>query len=214
MWLAEASEYIVGLSLGVVVLMISCLLLIPPHPSPVFERRPTPPPSRSPSPETPAITEPYNEDEIGFAMKAIYDILIRLDQITPDQLVYPPVSGHSINTELCESLNLDPRVISLMKRLTYPKSIQGSFRFDFIEESRALVYTEDEDINTGRDPENGGIPEALRLDYLLPTDIVLTEGSRYGTNLILDTQASWRSFFCSLQLHLFQKSVRRSRRLR
>jgi hypothetical protein len=119
MWLAGAPEYIFGLSLGVVALIISRLLLIPPHPSPVFERRPNPP--RSPSPEAPAIIEPYDEDEIVSAMKAIYDILIQLDQITPDQLVYPPASGHSINTELCESLNLEPAVISLMKRLTYPK---------------------------------------------------------------------------------------------
>lgn len=200
MWLAGAPEYIFGLSLRVVALTISCLLLIPPHPSPVFERRPTPPPSRSPSPSpsAPAIIEPYDEDEIVSAMKAICDILIQLDQITPDQLVYPPASGHSINIELCESLNLEPAVISLMKRLTYPKSIQDSLHFNFIEDSRALVYTKDEDTKAGRDPEIGGIPEALRLDYLLPTDIALTEGSRYGTNLILDTQASWCSYLRSL----------------
>jgi hypothetical protein len=159
-------------------------------PLPVFERQPTPPPSRSPSPSAPATIEPYDENKIVSAMKAIYDVLIQLDQITPDQLVYPPLSGDSINTELCEFLNMDPRVISLMKRLTYPKSIQDSLQFNFNEDSHALVYTEDEDIKAGRDPENGGTLEALRLDYLLSKDIALTEGSRYGTNLILDTQVS------------------------
>jgi hypothetical protein len=147
-------------------------------------------------------------------MKVIYDILFQLDQITPDQLVYLPASGHSINTELYESLNLEPAVISLMKRLTYPKSIQDSLHFNFIEDSRALVYTEDEDIEAGRDLGNGGILESLRPNYLLPTDITLTEGSRYGTNLILDAQASRCSLHCFLQLQLFQKSVCRSRNLR
>jgi hypothetical protein len=134
--------------------------------------------------------EPYDEYEIVSAMNAIYYIFIQLDQIKPGPLVYPTASGHSVNTELCESLNLKPALISLVKRPTYPKSIQDSLHFNLIEESRALVYTEDEDIKAGRDPENGSTPEALRLNYLLPTDIALTEGSRYGTNLILDTQAS------------------------
>jgi hypothetical protein len=93
---------------------------------------------------------------------------------------------------------LKPAVISLMKRLTYPKSIQNSLHFNLIEESRALVCSEDEDTKAGRDPENGGTPEALRVDYLLPKDIALTAGSRYWTNLILDTQVSWCSFLRSL----------------
>jgi hypothetical protein len=85
------------------------------------------------------------------------------------------------------------------------KSIQDSLHFNLIEDSRALVYTEDEDIKATRDPENGDIPEALRLNYLLPTDIALTEGSRYGTSLILDTQASW----CSLSISFSGNSSRR-----
>jgi hypothetical protein len=158
MWLAGAPEYIFGLSLGVVALIISCLLLIPPHPSPVFERRATPPPSRSPLPEAPAI-EPYDDDEIVSAMKAIYDSLIQLDQITPDQLVYPPASGHTINTELCKPLNLDSCVISLMKRLPYPESIQDSLHFNFIEDSRALVYIEDEDSRLDAILKMGAFPK-------------------------------------------------------
>jgi hypothetical protein len=85
-----------------------------------------------------------------------------------------------------------------MKRLTYPKSIQNSLHFNLIEESRALVCSEDEDTKAGRDPENGGTPEALRVDYLLPKDIALTERSRYWKNLILDTLVSWCSFLRSL----------------
>lgn len=98
MWPAEAPEYIFRLSLGLIALVISCLLLVPPHPSPVVKRQPIPPLSRSPSPEAPAIIEPYNEDEIVSAMNAIYDILIQLDQITPGQLIYPPApaSGNMI----------------------------------------------------------------------------------------------------------------------
>jgi hypothetical protein len=42
-----------------------------------------------------------------------------------------------------------------MKSLTYPKSIQDSLEFNFIEETRAIVYTKDKDIKTGHDPGNG-----------------------------------------------------------
>ena len=187
--MADLAEYAFGISIGIVLFSCYILLNVPPKEWPNAKPRrpstPTPPP-----PEVPATTEPYSEEAIVSAMTALYQFLIDLDIIRPDQITFAPEAGHSISTELCESLHLDPKVISLMKWLPYPIDRQASWEFDLLDESRTPPYTDDNDIKDGRDPDFPGIGDGPRLDYLAPTDIALTIGGRYGVTLVLDTQES------------------------
>lgn len=183
------SEYVFGLFLGFLAIILFYLSSLEPHPPP--PQKPSPPPSPPLTPRDPDLpNEPYDEEAIISSMKTIYDLLLNLQYLKLDEIIYPPPSGHAINEELCRSLNLDDRVISLMQRLPCPRDIETSTDFNFIEETRCPVYLDDEDIKESRDPENDGSPEELRLDYLLPTDIALTIGMRYGKSLVLDTKES------------------------
>lgn len=181
----ETAEYAFAFSIALVFFSCYVFTTIPPKKPPKVNRRevsPSPPP-----PEIPNVVEPYSEDSVVSSMTRLYKILIDLDVISPDDIVHPPASGHSINLQLCESLHLEPRVISLMKRLPYPAP---SSDFEILYETRVPVYTDDIDVKEGRDPYLARTMEDLRLDYLAPTDIALTMGGLYGKHLVLDTKES------------------------
>lgn len=74
-----------------------------------------------------------------------------------------------------------------MKRLPY---LAEASDFDILDETHVPVYTEESDIEEGRDPVLARTMEDMRLDYLAPADIALTIGGFYGTHLVLDTQES------------------------
>lgn len=187
--MAGISEYVFGLLLGFLAIVLYSLNSLQPHPPP--PQKPSPPPSPLFTPRDPDLpNEEYDEQAIISSINTIYDLLLGLQYLKAGEIIYPSPSGHSINEELCRSLNLDERVISLMRRLPCPRDVETSTDFDFIEETRCPVYLDDEDIKESRDPENDGSPEELRLDYLLPTDIALTIGRRYGKSLVLDTKES------------------------
>ncbi|KAF3026674.1 hypothetical protein E8E14_014587 [Neopestalotiopsis sp. 37M] len=63
----------------------------------------------------------YDEDTIVQLITELSHLLIKLCTIEEDQVAFPPDGGHRINEELCESLHIDSAVVSLMKRLPYPK---------------------------------------------------------------------------------------------
>lgn len=194
--MAGTSEYIFGLSLGLLILIICFLLTLKPHQD-VVGQQSSPPPSPPLIPRNPDLPiEPYNEQALVSAFPTIYGLLLDLQYLQRDEIIFPPPSGHQINLELCRSLKLDDRVISLMQRLPYPKDVQGSLDFYIIDENRCFVYIDDNDVKDGRDSESAATGEELRLDYLLPTDNALTHGSRYGTSLVLDTKESGCFIFC------------------
>ncbi|KUJ18112.1 uncharacterized protein LY89DRAFT_684036 [Mollisia scopiformis] len=184
----EVSEYAFGLVLGVLIILLFCLQTLEPH-QPNIVQQPSPPPSPPLTPHDPNLPiEPYDEKTIINSITVIYELLLDLKYLERDEIIFPPPSGHVINLDICQTLNLDQRVVSLMQQLPYPKDVQTSLDFDLIDETRSPVYTDDDDIEECRDPENAGTPEDIRLDYLLPTDVALTIGKRYGTNLVLDTK--------------------------
>ncbi|CZR53267.1 uncharacterized protein PAC_03145 [Phialocephala subalpina] len=131
--------------------------------------------------------EPYDEQAIVSSITAIYDILLALKYLVHEDIIYPPSSGHQINVQLCEFLSLDKRVISLMQRLPYPNTGEDFWQWELIHDSRTMKYIDEDDIKEGRDPEKAGWDDP-RFDYLLPTDVALTIGGRYGTTLVLDTK--------------------------
>ncbi|ETS76493.1 hypothetical protein PFICI_11880 [Pestalotiopsis fici W106-1] len=133
----------------------------------------------------------YDENTITQLVTEIYQLQIKLCAIEADQVAFPPDGGHDINVELCESLHYSPAVISLMKKLPYPKKREMQLDISLLPQGFPLVYTDDLDIELGRDPQNapsGGL-EPLRLDFLLPQDVALTlMYTRDGVSHILDTQ--------------------------
>lgn len=65
---------------------------------------------------------PYDEDDIVQLITEIYQLHIKLCTIEADQVAFPPDGGHYfLHEETCVSLRIDPIVVSLMKRLPYPK---------------------------------------------------------------------------------------------
>ncbi|KAL4880348.1 hypothetical protein BJY04DRAFT_219344 [Aspergillus karnatakaensis] len=137
-------------------------------------------PAQPPAPRT-----PYNEDEIVAPIKEIYRTYIRLNYIKRWEIVWPPKTGHVINETLCAELNLDPAVISLMKRIPYFDDWYSAANVEFYTHSRAMVYLEDKEIRGGRDPDRFGGFDELRLDYLLPHEITLICSDDEGSNIIL-----------------------------
>lgn len=133
---------------------------------------------------------PYNEAVIVSLITEIYTILLKLRYIESSQLNYPPPNGYPLNKSLCVSLNLSPAVISLIEKLPCPIDEETALSFEFLTESRAVVYTDDKDLKESRDPNNAGTLEDIRLDYLLPSDVALTIGRLYGVSLVLDTKES------------------------
>ncbi|KAF8863515.1 hypothetical protein BDZ45DRAFT_722290 [Acephala macrosclerotiorum] len=186
--MAGTSEYVFGLSLGLLVLLVYFLHTLEPHPRPLVPREPSPPPTPPLSPRDPNLpTEPYDEQAIVSFLTKIYKFLLDLKYLKDEDIIHSPLSGHQINLQLCEFLHLDPRVISLMQRLPYPRTGEDVWRWELIHDSRTMNYLDEDDIKEGRDPEKAGWDDP-RLDFLLPTDITLTVGGRYGTTLVLDTK--------------------------
>jgi hypothetical protein len=166
-------------------------------------------PPRSPSPSPPSSPLPsaagtlYNEETIVSLINKFYSLLVSLAYLRPSQIIYPPPgTGHNINEKLCNSLNIDVAVISLMKRIPYidgpyedvqklegfkeEASVYGCHLFPG---SRGYSFLRGDDIVESRDPENDGV-EGVRLNYLLSHDVALSHCLRDGMILVLDTKAS------------------------
>jgi hypothetical protein len=107
-------------------------------------------------------------------------------------IAWAPAGGHSIDLDLCSSLNLDPAVISLMQHL--PQVRTPPYRnYDFLEETHQVDYDTADHLRSARDPY-ALTEDDVRDNYLLPQDIMLTCGtSPYGICMILDTRASMPS---------------------
>lgn len=144
--------------------------------------------SANPTSDPPAADNTlYDEATIVSKINEIYRLLTRLSYIPAGSIAYVPPSGHKINESLCSDLCIDPHVVSLMKRLPYPINPEVSSSFELIPQSRATVYTNDEELKFGR-----GSPNNTAEVLLQPQDIILIRapGSTTAGSLVLDTQNS------------------------
>ncbi|KAH8812548.1 hypothetical protein F5884DRAFT_785752 [Xylogone sp. PMI_703] len=133
----------------------------------------------------------YSEATIVSLMTEIYTILLKLRYIETSDIIYPPTDGHVLDEALCASLNLAPAVISLIRKLPCPVDVETARTFDFLLETRTIVYTDRRDLWASRDPDHSGtFDDLIRPDYLLPSDIALTVGRLYGLSLVLDTDSN------------------------
>jgi hypothetical protein len=166
-------------------------------------------PPRSPSPSPPsspllsATGKHYNEETIVSLINEFYSLLVSLAYLRPSQIIYPPPgTGHNINEKLCNTLNIDVAVISLMKRVPYidgpyeaVQRLEGFdeeasvYRCHLFPGSRGYSFLRGDDIVESRDPENDGV-EGVRLNYMLSHDVALSHCLRDGMILVLDTKAS------------------------
>lgn len=117
-----------------------------------------------------------------------------------DSVIYAPPEGHTINLDLCERLQLSPAVVSLLKRLPYPKDDWIAKEWPIIQECPAVVYTDENALFVTRDPEKAPImvhKDEIRLDYLRPSELALTLGTAddAGTSIILDTDSNTIRFY-------------------
>ncbi|KAF4625265.1 hypothetical protein G7Y89_g12906 [Cudoniella acicularis] len=130
---------------------------------------------------------PYDEDTIISLVTELYKIFTKLNYIRLDFIQYTPPNGHRVNEALCFKLGLDPRVILLLKKLPHPISLEPSQEFELIPGSKAVVITDDEVLNEGRDLSDEK-SEGNQLDRVRPQDIILTRGTGKAGSLVLDTQ--------------------------
>jgi hypothetical protein len=140
--------------------------------------------------------EPYDESTIVSLWTEVYRLQEALAYFpASDSVIYAPPEGHAINLDLCERLQLSPAVVSLLKRLPYPKDDWIAKEWPIIQKCPAVVYTDDNALFVTRDPEKAPIivhKDEIRLDYLKPSELALTLGTAddAGTSIILDTDSS------------------------
>ncbi|KAH8807389.1 hypothetical protein F5884DRAFT_731129 [Xylogone sp. PMI_703] len=121
-------------------------------------------------------------------MIELHEVLIKICYIPESWVKFAPPEGHPVNVLLCEELNIDPVVISLIKRIPYIEEkdpINETYLYPI---SRPFYYLLDDELRQGRDPELADTGEDLSLNYLLPQDVAFTCGPRDGEAIVLDTK--------------------------
>lgn len=200
--LKSPGEILFAAFIGIFAIFLTKMLQQSAHESP-----PRPPRSPSPSPPSSHLLSPtgslYNEETIVSLINEFYSLLVSLAYLRPSQIIYPPPgTGHNIHEKLCNSLNIDVAVISLMKKIPYVDGpYEGVQKLEGFDEeasaygcylfpgSRGYSFLRGDDIVDSRDPENDGV-EGVRLNYLLSHDVALSHCLRDGMILVLDTKAS------------------------
>lgn len=102
---------------------------------------------------------------------------------------WPPADGHPINNKLCEDFDLDPAVISLMRKIPYIKSDpygHGDMAFNIFPELPQVRYLNYDLLRLGRYAD----VDDTRNQLLEKHDFALTATEMYGTSIILDTKES------------------------
>jgi hypothetical protein len=128
----------------------------------------------------------YNESQIIALITEYYHLLISLHYITLDCIDFPPPQGRETSLPLCESPNLTPEVISLMKYLPCPIDEHVMLDHEFLLlNSYGNSFCSERLIRMGRDPEIGE-----REGWLQNTDIAITIMGDEGQYLVLDTAGS------------------------
>ncbi|KAG4434584.1 hypothetical protein IFR05_009940 [Cadophora sp. M221] len=187
----KSPELILTLSLCIIASIAIYLHQLPGIP----ERPPRPSRFVVPRPPTPPIdtsSTPYNEDLIVSLLTKLYNLLIEIGYLPSETVVFPPPTGHDINVALCEALNIDPAVISLMKRIPYTNHrVNDSEQLEYPIFQGAWMYNflQDDDTEQSRDPEWGPWSDDARREYILPHDLALTGAEDPDMEwLVLDTK--------------------------
>jgi hypothetical protein len=136
--------------------------------------------------------EPYDEAKIVSLWTEIYRLQELLCYYPESAIIYAPPSGHQIDEATCERLNISPVVISLMKKLPYPRGTSEGIAWDYpiVNNTTTAVYTEPQCIVLGRDPDNVSRGKPVRKDFIKPTQVALTLARFEGISIILDTDES------------------------
>lgn len=134
-----------------------------------------------------SIPSAYDEDTIVSLIEEIYNILIRLSYIPSNFMQYVPPKGHKLNESLCFSLNLQPRVIALLKRLPQPVQLEPSQEFELIPGSKACHLMSDDVIRLGRAVQEVSDEKKVATSHVGQYDVVLTMFNG-NADLVLDTQ--------------------------
>lgn len=117
-------------------------------------------------------------------MTDIYELLIALSYFPASEIIFAPPPRHEINKKLCLELKLTPEVISLMRRLPYPRGLERRPIFPF--GSVPWDQLHDENLKMDRDPESWEC-----MDFSLQQDVVLgVRMERVDEDVILDTKES------------------------
>lgn len=131
-------------------------------------------------------SQPYDKSQIITLITEYYHLLFTLRYYDPEDVDFPPPEGREIDMAFCQSLNLSPKVVSLMQHIPCPTTDHTMLGYDFLlPNSHANTFSNKRFVENSRDPET-----FERLDYLLPTDIALTVMGDEGQNLVLDTSKS------------------------
>ncbi|KAK6001129.1 hypothetical protein QM012_003212 [Aureobasidium pullulans] len=127
--------------------------------------------------------KPYDEPQIIALITEYYHLLFLLNYITPHDIDSPPPEGREIDETLCQSLNLTPEVISLMRHIPCPISEGLMLEHELlIPMSHANSFVDSNLIEVGRDPELGE-----NKWFLKSTDVALSIMGDEGQYLVLDT---------------------------
>lgn len=130
-------------------------------------------------------SSPYSREEAVTAIRSFYEFFTTLPSLDPSDIRHPPPSGWpGINEESMAGLGKNKDVVDLLKHIPYtPWEVQIAYQTHTIDYRARNIQ---EDIRKSRlegfiVPVGAGvIPE-----HVIP----LTQGGRYGSALLLDTQA-------------------------
>lgn len=160
------------------------------------------------SPPPPGSPLAYDEDTLVTLILSIFKLLIRIGHIDTPDLIFPDDPRHNIDNTLCVELNLDARVMSLLKRLPffakpgYSEAIMiapGSFlpnylNPDHLRQGRQIYalpgYAEPEPDWPGLRPEDVVLLYNIEFDQLSETWILDTEASMFYSSAILGLVSS------------------------
>lgn len=160
------------------------------------------------SPPPPGSPLAYDEDTLITLILSIFNLLIRIGHIDTPDLFFPGDPRHNIDNALCTELNLDARVISLLKRLPffaqpgYSEAIMiapGSFLPNYLDPGHLRLgrqiyalpgYAEPEPDWPGLRPEDVVLLYNIEFDQLSETWILDTEASMFYSSAILGLVSS------------------------
>ncbi len=137
----------------------------------------------------------YNEDEIVALMTEIYGLYVDIGYFVPLDISLAPKSGHPIENDMSKALGLSQRVVSLIGKL--PRIHSAEYDKEIAPGALSIDYFSSGALISSRDPHGSMEREYLpRITVLEPSDVALTQGKKWGSTWILDTDASmcWHFF--------------------
>lgn len=132
----------------------------------------------------------YDEEEIVGLISCIYELLLELDHIDETNVAWAPPEGHELDLSgIPDDLTIDPRVISLMKRLPVPRRGRGAF--PVLNNMNNIDYRHPRVLAESRDIDRWLHPGGLDVYNASPTALMLFDGQNANDPcLVLDVEDS------------------------